>query len=60
LLVECVIAARSLGESRPGDDGAESDESDKRFHGSFSYFEMVSGVASHVSFGPMASVQLTQ
>jgi hypothetical protein len=42
MLVECMIATRTLAESRPGEDGAESDESDKRFHGEFSYFEMVS------------------
>jgi hypothetical protein len=32
MLVECVIPTRTLGEGRPGEDGAESDESDKRFH----------------------------
>ena len=54
LLVECVIAARSLGESRPGDDGAESDESDKRFHVHSPISRWSVWIASRVLFGPTA------
>jgi hypothetical protein len=43
-----------LGESRPGEDGAESDESDKRFHVHSPISRWSVWVASQVSFGPTA------